>query len=151
MKSILVAIFIIFPIAASAETCKVRYTETAFNDIHTLISVQRTDLPGGGRNYTVIAAPVGTSSDMTVYASFENQSASIVTEAGVPAITMNELRRYEGPRQGWNDIVDVIVNDGMVRERGDGSILWEVLDGSQCDQVDVGLIMFLVDEWFFYG
>ena len=71
-----------------------------------------------------------------------NGNREIKTEAGVPHWTPQQIA------EKYRTIVTELMKSHKVVQ---GQDTWTLPAGSACQELDIELIMFLVDEWFYYG
>lgn len=81
--------------------------------------------------------------DETVTAKFAGADAKIQTDVGVPDWTLNQIREC------YDDVTEDFAEFGWVQIGSHPS--YALMPKAKCSRDEFAMILFFVDEWFYYG
>jgi hypothetical protein len=123
--------------AGTRDTCRVEFVDS-YNQFTSIIEVESSE-DDDELDFTVFDE----STDLTVHAHFDDRDSPLETDAGVPDSSLVEIReRYESD-------VDTFAASGVVEI--DSQLTYTLLPDANCTKDEFALILFLVDEWFYFG
>lgn len=133
--------FAMTALAADKQGCLVRMIDN-LNVGNVLLESRATRVADGAVQYTIIsefASQTPWAEQVTVP---RDKDAPIITGAGVPELSIGEIRDAY--------LLPGLLNDGYAAQ--DGQLTWIVESGdASCSEDDLSLIIFMVHEWFFFG
>ena len=127
--------------AAELNPCRVVLVDT-FNRFSSVIEVQKNHSVANPSESYTITNDAFSQSPWSEEVSFD-QNGKMKTKAGVPMLSRVELlKRYTFVARG-------LLENG--RRHTDSQLTWSIVGDSQCSEMELSLIEFMVMEWFYFG